>query len=200
MGSAGAFTPEKLVLGVLTSRPEVREELLAEAARAWGPVDWVSGLIPFTFSHYYDEEMGTPIHRLFLSFERLVDPSGLADIKIRANELEQRWHLAGRRTVNLDPGLVTLSRFSLATTKENAHRIPLSRGIYAEITLLYSRGSYRPLAWTYPDYRSEPTVALLNHVRGVYKEQLRLMTRDAVPRVPAGSVTVPGDLAGSPPL
>ncbi len=173
MGSAGAYTPEKLVLGVLTSSPEVRDDLRAETSGTWGPVDYESGLIPFTFSHYYDEEMGTPIHRLFLSFERLVDPSELADIKVRTNELEKRWVKAGRRTVNLDPGLVALSRFSLATTKENAHRIPLSRGIYAEITLLFSRGSYRPLAWTYPDYRSEPTVALLNHIRGVYKAQLR---------------------------
>jgi len=173
LGSAGTYTPEKLVFGVLTSRAEVRDELLAAATDAWGPVDFVSGFLPFTFTHYYDTEMGTPIHRLFLSFERLVDPSGLAAIKRATNALEERWHEAGLRKVNLDPGLVALSRFTLATTKENAHRIPLSQGIYGEITLLFSRGSYRPLDWTYPDYRSEATVALLNRIRAVYKGQLR---------------------------
>ncbi len=173
MGLPGAFTPEKLVLGVLTSRPDLREEIAAALSASWGPVDYASGFLPFTWSHYYDAEMGTPIQRFFLSLERLVDPASLSEIKRATNLLEERWHDGGRRTVNLDPGLVALSRFTLATTKENAHRIPLSGGIYAEVTLLFARGSYRPLEWTYPDYRSEPTVAILNHLRGLYKEQLK---------------------------
>jgi hypothetical protein len=173
MGTAGAFTPEKLVLGVLTSRPEIRREIAAAAGETWGPVDYESSLLPFTWSHYYDEEMGTPIQRFFLSLETLVDPSCLAVVKQTANLLEERWHVGRRRTVNLDPGLVALSRFILATTKENAHRIPLSGGIYAEVTLLWVKGSYRGLEWTYPDYRSEPVIAILNHIRSVYKDQLK---------------------------
>jgi hypothetical protein len=173
MGSAEAYTPQKLVLGVLTSRPDAEGEILAAARDEWGPDDFVSPLAPFTWSHYYDAEMGTPIHRFFITFERLVDPSCLAAIKIRSNGLEERWRAGARRSVNLDPGLLALSRFSLATTKDNAHRIALSGGIYAEITLLYREGSYRPLEWTYPDYRSEETVVMLNGIRARYREQLR---------------------------
>ena len=67
---------------------------------------------------------------------------------------------------------MALSRFTLATTKENAHRIPLSDGIYAEITLLYARGGFQPLEWTYPDFRSERYRALLSDIRALYKAQL----------------------------
>jgi hypothetical protein len=171
MGSAAPFTPEKLVMGILSSRGSGGdvESLLVEQ---WGPIDYRSTPFPFTFTDYYDAEMGGPILRSFVSFSPLVDPSRLARIKRETNAIEDRFRDGGRRTVNLDPGLMALSRFSLATTKESAHRIPLEAGIYAEITLLYARKSFRPLDWTYPDYRSDRYIRLLNDIRVIYKAQL----------------------------
>jgi len=169
MGAAGAFAHEKLVIGVLCSRPQRQDELLALLAARWGPIDFTCPPFTFTFSHYYDAEMGSPIERFFVSFEQLVDPSLLATIKAETNTLEDLFRETGRRKVNLDPGLLSLSRFVLATTKENAHRIPLSAGIFAEVTLLYGKGSYRALEWTYPDFRSERYITLLNGIRDVYK-------------------------------
>jgi hypothetical protein len=172
MGSAGAFTPEKLVIGILTSRADRREEITDGLSSCWGPVDFSCDPFPFTFSDYYNEEMGVPIWRFFLSFDRLVDPSGFAVIKKETNAIEERYRQEGRRRVNLDPGLLALARFTLATTKENAHRIPLSDGIYAEITLLWHKGTFQPLPWTYPDFRSERYLTILNGIRVRYKTQL----------------------------
>jgi len=172
MGSAGTFTPEKLVMGILSSRGRGGEELLSLLVELWGGIDFHCPPFPFTFTSYYDSEMGAGIERSFVSFGRLVDPSCLARIKRETNAIEDRFREDGRRTVNLDPGLMALSRFSLATTKESAHRIPLEAGIYAEVTLLYSRKSFQPLAWTYPDYRSERYIQVLEEVRRIYKEQL----------------------------
>lgn len=178
MGTASSFTPEKLVMGVLSSRHGGEEELLALLVEQWGGVDFRCVPFPFTFTHYYDAEMGGPIQRFFVSFSRLADPSSLALIKRRTNAIEDRFRVDGLRTVNLDPGLMALSRFTLATTKESAHRIPLEGGIYAEITLLYARGSFRPLDWTYPDYRSERYISLLNEIRALYKAQLSSSARE----------------------
>jgi hypothetical protein len=172
MGTAGQFTPEKLVMGILCSRPAREKELLDGLVERWGRIDYRSETFPFTFTHYYDEEMDGPIGRLFVSFERLVDPSTLAAIKRETNAIEHTFREDGGRRVNIDPGLMALSRFTLATTKENAHRIPLSDGIYAEITLLYARGGFQPLEWTYPDFRSERYRALLSDIRALYKAQL----------------------------
>ena len=129
MGTAGQFTPEKLVMGILCSRPAREKELLDGLVERWGRIDYRSETFPFTFTHYYDEEMDGPIGRLFVSFERLVDPSTLAAIKRETNAIEHTFREDGGRRVNIDPGLMALSRFTLATTKENAHRIPLSDGI-----------------------------------------------------------------------
>ena len=173
MGTAGVFSREKLVIAILISAADRKDELVSRLADRWGPVDSASDPFSFTFTHYYDAEMGPPIDRFFISFERLVDPSCLARIKQETNGIEDLFREKGSRKVNLDPGLMSLPRFVLATTKENAHRIPLVEGIFAEITLLYGKGSFQPLPWTYPDFRSEPTLSILNKIRARYKAQPR---------------------------
>lgn len=173
MGSIREFVPEKLVMAVLVSRPEVRPRL-AEALQAeLGGVDFTGGETEFSSTRYYEREMGTPIRRFFLSFQRLVPPDALADIKVRTNRIEDEFRVEGRRKVNLDPGLVGLSRFILASTKDSAHRIPLRLGIYAEITLVFERGEFRPVEWTYPDYRSPEYRQALGEIRRIYAAQLR---------------------------
>jgi hypothetical protein len=172
MGIAGEFTPEKLVIGVLTSRIERKAEIVTACVERWGSPDFVGEPFPFTYTAYYDKEMGTPIYRFFVTFDRLVDPSILARVKHATNAIEDAFREQGARKVNLDPGLLALSRFVLATTKENSHRIPLERGIYAELTLRYERGGFRPMPWTYPDYRAEPILGILADARARYKAAL----------------------------
>ena len=171
MGEATQFLPEKLVMAILISRLEREQELLEILDRTWGQPDLCSPSMPFTYTDYYDTEMGPGIQRFFVSFRRLVDPSLAADIKLQTNRIEERFREGDARKVNIDPGLLCLSRFVLVTTKESAHRIPLSGGIYAEVTLLFHKGSYRPLEWTYPDFRSPEYLRILNEIRGLYKAQ-----------------------------
>ncbi len=171
MGEATQFLPEKLVMAILISRPEREQELLGILEKTWGQPDLCSAPIPFTYTDYYDREMGAGIQRFFVSFRRLVDPSLIADIKLQTNGIEEQFREGAARKVNMDPGLLCLSRFVLVTTKESAHRIPLLGGIYAEVTLLYHKGSFRPLEWTYPDYRTLEYLRILNDIRGLYKAQ-----------------------------
>jgi hypothetical protein len=173
MGETKRFKPEKLVMPILISRERVRAPLLEELRSRFGPLDYTSVDLPFTYTHYYDEEMGTPITRFFISFKRLVDPVRLALIKVETNQLESRFSEAGRRKVNLDPGLLNLSRFVLASSKDGSHRIPLCDGVFAEVTLVYEKGGYRPLEWTYPDYRSEVTLQILGDIRKLHKAELQ---------------------------
>jgi hypothetical protein len=172
VGQIRPFAPEKLVAGILISRPELRKSLLEELRRHFGEVDYTSGDLPFGYTGYYDREMGVPITRFFVSFAPLVDPSALAQIKTRTNLLEGDFAEAGSRRVNIDPGLLSYSRFLLASSKDGSHRIPLRDGIYGEVTLVYERNAYRPLEWTYPDYRSPEYLRILVEVRRLYKRQL----------------------------
>jgi hypothetical protein len=179
MGEIKRFKPAKLVIPILISRERMRAPLLEELRSRFGPADYTSVDLPFTYTRYYDEEMGTPITRFFLSFLRLVNPGKLAQIKRETNRLESRFTEAGRRKVNLDPGLLNLSRFVLASSKDGSHRIPLSDGVFAEVTLVYEKGGYRPLEWTYPDYRSREYLQILGDIRRLYKADTRSAGHEA---------------------
>jgi hypothetical protein len=173
MGIPIPFTREKLVVGVLISQRELKGELQACLMERFGAVDYESELMEFSYTHYYDEEMGKPILRFFLSFKRLCSPDRLSEVKIQTNSLEDMYRDRGMRRINLDPGILSLSRFILATTKDGSHRIPLRSGIYGEVTLVFEHGEFRPLPWTYPDYSSETYRNILKQIRREYRDQLR---------------------------
>jgi len=179
MGDPKQFVKEKLIIGLLMFDRNRFQELSSRLSEEFGAEDYCSPFQEFIYTDYYAEEMGSPLYRRFLSFEKLVFPDTFADIKLITNRIENEFRNQGKRTVNLDPGLLALSRFSLATTKDNAHRIPLSKGIYAEITLLYANKAFHPLPWTYPDYRSESYAAVLCEIRELYRRQLKATDKNA---------------------
>jgi len=172
MGDIHPFSPEKLIIGVLTTRPQQLDRLEEVLTAEFGPVDYRSELILFNFTDYYTSEMGRDMKRLFFSFDRLVSPDKLAEIKVRTNGIETSFTENGCRKVNLDPGLLSLGKLILASTKDNAQRIPLSLGIFAEITLIYKKKQFRPLPWTYRDYQSAEYQAVLKDIRELYKRQI----------------------------
>ena len=176
MGLFHKASPVHLLVGMLTSIPGEFAAARRLLERRFGSVESESALFPFDATHYYDEEMGTPIQKQFLSFARLIDPGDLAVIKCFTNELEaQRARERGgepSRPVNLDPGYLDAARLVLATTKDRSHRIYLGQGVYAEVTLIYEKGAWRPLPWTYPDYAAPTYHAFLAEVRRSYLAKL----------------------------
>jgi hypothetical protein len=134
-----------------------------------GKIQATTGLMPFSHSNYYDKELGEKLMRLFLLFEPLLHRDLLPEIKLKTNEIERLLSLNGKRTVNIDPGYIALEQVVLATTKGYSHRIYLNKGIYADLTLVYQNGTYKPLEWTYPDYREKETIFIMNQWRDQYK-------------------------------
>ena len=174
MGTATPFTREKIVVGVLISRPSWVSRVIERLQAELGQIDYQSPALPFTYTHYYDREMGTPISRLFVAIRDLASPDFLPAIKRMTDEIEHEFSDGARRRANLDPGMLALSRFSLATTKEGSHRIPVGGGIYAEVTVMYAGGRFQPLPWTYPDFRSEEYQKILCEIRDLYRSQLNI--------------------------
>ena len=155
MGSLRPPQPVKLVCSLFAGEPALLDQAREALERRFGPVDYESELLPFEHTAYYQAEFGAGLLRRILSFERLIDPADLAEIKLAANDLEARWMTEGRRRVNIDPGYISLAKLVLATTKNHGHRIYLRGGIYAEVTLRYRDGGFQVWEWTYPDYGSE---------------------------------------------
>lgn len=163
----------KLIAGLLASS----DDLLGEAAEAlsqrFGPVDAFSILSKWDLSDYYRDEMGDVIWRQFLSFEKLIAPDMLVESKHVTNGTEAAWRTGLGRRVNIDPGYIAATKLVLASTKDAAHRVYLSGGIYAEATLHFRNGSFQPYPYSYRDYAVAEAIAFFNRVRTTYLAQLR---------------------------
>jgi hypothetical protein len=126
-------------------------------------------MIPFEVTDYYQDEMGWGIQRIFLSFQRLIDPAGLADIKIDTNRIEDELAVDGRRKVNLDPGYMDVCKVVLASAKYNGQKIYLEKGIYADPTLHYQKGHFEPYPWSFPDFKDGRYESVFLRIRELYK-------------------------------
>lgn len=163
----------KLFLGLLGSSEKDLDAATTELQTRYGPRDLASPRFPFSFTTYYNEEMGDKILRQFVSFRALVDPGQLRAIKKETMAIEAGMSVLGKRRANLDPGYVNLSTVVLATTKDASYRVYLGDGVYAQPTLFFRTGSFKPFEWTYPDYREAETLRFFGQVREQLKKQLR---------------------------
>ena len=158
--------PVKLVVGLLTSDQSLLAEAQSALAEGFGTVTVKSEEIPFSFTDYYEEEMGPNLIRQWVGFHGLIESERLVDFKRTTGSLEKRFLGPNqKRRVNLDPGLLSLHNLVLASTKGFAHRIYQHDGVYAELTLLFQSGSFQPLAWTYPDYQTPACYDFLSRCR-----------------------------------
>ena len=166
MGSEKVPLPGRLIVGVLWNRTEDLEDAERRIREVFGPINRRSEPVPFgQYTHYYEPEMGEELCRCFWSFSSPFQRGSLVEAKLTTNRIERLTAKAGCRAVNLDPGLLTPEALNLATTKPYYHRIYISKGIFGELALLYRKGSYEPLPWTYPDYCETWAIEFFQAVR-----------------------------------
>jgi len=165
--------PAKLIISLFMNSKDIFESVQPELEKEFGECDMTSSWFNFDFTDYYYKEMGSPLFRRVVVFKEMIHQSDLSGIKVRTNLLEKRFATNGKRSLNIDPGYLLLSRFILATGKDYAHRIYIGNGIYADLTLMYKKGSFNSLEWTYPDYASDEMLHFLEQVRAKYAHDLK---------------------------
>ncbi len=161
----------KILFGLLYPDLQWLKRIEETIERSWGRLDLRSDPFEFHYTNYYAREMGESLLRSWCTVERLASPADLADWKVLTNELEQTWSSEGNRMVNIDPGYICLSKLILASAKDFAQRIYIGKGVYAEITLSYTGGTFVAMPWTYPDYRD--AIPMFNQWRETLKQQQR---------------------------
>jgi len=149
------------------------EAVLRELQHDLGDDIVKSDILRFIHTHYYEKEMGSNLLRQWCIFTRLIMPDMLIQLKHKSNSIEKH-HLndRGGRKINIDPGVISLSNLVLASAKNYSHRIYLSNGIYGEVTLVYENKTFKPLAWTYPDYREKVAIEFFKKARDIVKQKL----------------------------
>lgn len=165
----------KLIVGMISKNIEFFEKAIAFLEKKFGKIEFESSIFDFNFTNYYEKEFGKNLKRKFVIFKRLVRQDYLARIKNLTIKIEKELpDSAGKRRVNLDPGLLTDSKLVLASTKDFSHRIYLGNFIFAELTLSFQNKTFTPFPWTYPDYKTKDYLDFFNQVRNLYlKEKMQ---------------------------
>ena len=164
-----------LTISVMFKDEKLLEKIRRILEKKFGETDAVSESYDFSvISPYYDPEMGSDIKKVIFSFRELVPRENLVKVKLFCAALEKKYSENGNRLVNLDPGLLTLENFILATGKNYSHRIYLGKGVFAEVTLMFGKKNViKELPWTYRDYLFEPARSFLLKVREIYRAKRR---------------------------
>ena len=175
MGQIKPPSPVKLIVGVIAGDTSLLVAVHRRLQERFGEIDFISQFMPFGYTAYYEQEMGVGLQRQFISFDELIMPDALAEVKRFSNALECEFaeKETAHRRVNLDPGYISAAKLVLASTKDHAHRIHLRNGIYAEITLKFRHKTFQPWEWTYPDYRTPAYIEIFNQIRQIYLKQLK---------------------------
>jgi hypothetical protein len=186
MGVFGRPQPVQLVIGIIYRDEADLKTITSRLAGELGEIDLRSEVFDFDVTDYYEQEMGTGLKRVFLSFKNLIDPGDIVDIKLMAAGLEEEMSREGRRTVNLDPGYMDFNKLVLVSAKFLAQKIYLAKGVYADPTIYYDKG-WRDYEWAFPDFRSRRYSGFFSEVRNLYKSKIRNMENTA----PAGGGRAP---------
>lgn len=168
--------PVKVFVGMVSSDAALFEEVGAKLEDTLGPSDMRSPVWSWNHTNYYLKEMGSGLKRQFIFFKRLVNPGIMPDLKLKTIEMENMYINAnGGRKINLDPGYLDSARVLLVSSKDFSHRVYIGKGVYGEVTLVYSGNDFQILPYTYPDFRLREYRDLFKEARRLYQTEMKIL-------------------------
>ncbi len=145
----------KIVCGLLYKNEGSLQRAVVPLQKQFGDIHSESAPYPFTFTHYYEKEMGTGLQRKFIIFNKETHDDELASIKIFTDLIEDGLRKEGRRTVNIDPGILTKQSLTLASNKERPFKQKLQEGIYGHAVYMFSQNGVEIFPHTFPDFKQK---------------------------------------------
>ncbi len=169
--------PVKLIIGIMAADRKCLKAAVKKVKEKFGEIDLESETWDFEKTDYYLDELGRSPVKQFVTVDQLIDPGELAEIKHKTNDIEKELSKSLKidlpRPVNLDPGYIESSKLVLASTKNFSHRIYIGKNMYAEVTLMYHKGTWKGFDYTFPDHKEDTYHKFFDKVRAKLKEQLR---------------------------
>ncbi len=163
--------PVKLFAGIIFSDASVVKAATRQLEQKFGEIDFTGKEFDFPGEQYYQKEMGKNLQRKFVSFKKPVIPDKMSDIKVFTAHTENFFKKDNSRSINIDPGYIDFMKVVLLSGKPGPHKIYLSQGVYADLTLIYTKGSFYSFSWTFPDFKDSLYYPELLKIRELYKKQ-----------------------------
>lgn len=144
----------KLIIGIMYKDEDICAKMLKLLKIRFGKI-LDSLQYDFTFTDYYDSEMGNSLKKIILVFKRQISRQRLSSIKNFTNKLEDQFSEQGNRKINIDPGYMTMHNVVLASAKELPHRLYIGKGMFGDVVLTFKDNEFHHSDHTFPDYKSQ---------------------------------------------
>jgi hypothetical protein len=177
--------PGRVILSIIFASLDALADALKVVEKRFGPVQYETIEIPCSDASLYGEEMGDRLSRRLFSFERLVSRDSLVEIKAACHKIEPLFadHVGDYlfRTVNIDPGIISVDNLVMASHRGYNHRIYLKDGVFAEVALVYSEERFKRLPWTHPDFCHDDAIDFFLRVRNSFESNAESIQSEIVP-------------------
>ncbi len=170
MSEPGKFEQGALIFSLIYREQRWLDAFELCVKRKYGNMILKSEEYNFPIEYYY-KEMGKDLVRKFLLIEGNFPIGKLVEAKLWAYGFEKQSSVEGKRGINIDPALLFTPSLIIATFKPFSHRVPLSKGVYAHLELLFIKGKPMPLPWTYPDFASKKYDIFLEKAWKTHREK-----------------------------
>lgn len=141
------------------------EDVKKNLESLFGPEIYQTENFPFTHTDYYNSKMYPPLHKYFAAYNIIESPANLAIYKRILVDIEKTCSKDNRRFVNIDIGYLALEKIVVASTKNFSHRIYIGKGVYGDLQFLRLKNKYKPMDWTFPDYKQNFVLQFFEKVR-----------------------------------
>ena len=142
----------KLLIGMLFSHEAKAQGAMRELFKEFGEPS-IEHEYPFDFTNYYEQEMGSGLKRRWLLFDKDIEKQDLVELKNFTQQVEKKFMLNKKRTVNLDPGALSEKSLILAAGKFKTFKIKLSEDVYAHTVLKLN--PIQTFFHTFPEFRKK---------------------------------------------
>ena len=96
-----------LLMAVMYSSEQKLEDTKKDLIDKYGKIRSESDSYDFSFTDYYEKEMGKNLKKIFLIFEKQIEKQELSKIKFFITGLEEKYSKQSKRTINIDPGYLS---------------------------------------------------------------------------------------------
>jgi hypothetical protein len=162
----------KLFFAIMYKNKDIFNEILNILIKKFGDIESVLEY-DFHFTSYYENETGKNLKKNLIVFKKYIKRDELSNLKIYSNNLEKKYSENKKRKINIDPGYLTLNSLVLASAKNLPHRVYLSKGIYADVVMIYTNKKYSASERAFPDFKQEIVKEFLKIERLKIKEELK---------------------------
>jgi len=144
-----------LFMAVMYSSEELLNKSKSDLIKKYGPIKAEGHVYDFSFTNYYEPEMGKNLKKKFIIFEKEATKEELADVKFFITEIEKKYSNNTGRTVNIDPGYLSETELQLATFKEKSFKEKIHEKVWVHKVLEFNGDEIKQFFHTFADYKDK---------------------------------------------